>query len=157
MLRWLRNFPIVLRTLVMTVVAVIIVLAFFAFLGSDALDDSTLEIQRMQLRYAGLAADALDSQLENSFRALARQAQALAFDTKTSTSVDDVLSRLANTGLFPGGVFFLDPAGAVTAAEPSLTGAAVKNWRKTPSCRKLLRPASGKRGIFNPAPAAPRK
>ncbi len=152
MLRWLRNFPIVLRTLVMTVVAVIIVLAFFAFLGSDALDDSTREIQQMQLRYAGLAADALDSQLENSFRALARQAEALAFNTKTSTSAEDVLSRLADTGLFPDGVFFLDPAGEIAAAEPSMTGAAAEKLQGDPIVRKALATGLRQTGDFQSGP-----
>jgi len=50
MLRWFRNFPMMLRTMVMTVTAVISVLAFFAYLGSNALDDSTIQIQRMELR-----------------------------------------------------------------------------------------------------------
>jgi putative nucleotidyltransferase with HDIG domain len=138
MFRWLRNFPIVLRTMVMTVVAVVIVLAFFAFLGSNALDDSTIEIQQMQLRYAGLAADGLDAELDDYFRALARQAEALAFDTKNSTSVDEMLSRLADTGLFPNGVFFLDPDGVFVAAEPALNGAALQKLQENPTVQKAL-------------------
>jgi putative nucleotidyltransferase with HDIG domain len=148
MIHWLRNFPIVLRTMVMTVLAVVIVLAFFAFLGSDALDDSTLEIQQMQLRYAALAADGLDSQLDNYFGALARQADTLSADTKTSKSVDDVLSRLINTGLFPKGVFFLDPAGTVTAAEPSMTVAAMEKLRDAPVVRKALTTGLRQTGDF---------
>ncbi len=148
MIHWLRNFPIVLRTMVMTVLAVVIVLAFFAFLGSDALDDSTLEIQQMQLRYAALAADGLDSQLDNYFSALARQADTLSADTKTSISVDDVLSRLINTGLFPKGVFFLDPAGTVTAAEPSMTVAAMEKLRDAPVVRKALTTGLRQTGDF---------
>jgi putative nucleotidyltransferase with HDIG domain len=148
MIRWIRNFPIVLRTLVMTVIAVVIVLAFFAFLGSDALDDSTREIQQMQLRYAGLAADSLDSQLKAGFRALAGQADALAADTKTSISVDDVLSRLVNTGLFPKGVFFMDPAGTIVAAMPSMTHAAAQALREAAVVKKALATGLRQTGDF---------
>ncbi|MGB7539517.1 MAG: cache domain-containing protein, partial [Anaerolineales bacterium] len=148
MLRWLRNYPIVLRTMVMTVMAVVIVLAFFAFLGSNAVEDSTREIQQMQLRYAGLAADSLDSQLENCFRALARQADVLAADPNTSISVNDILPPLLHTGLFPNGVFFLDPAGTIIAAEPSMTDAAMQKLREAPVVRKALTTGLRQTGDF---------
>ncbi len=148
MLRWLRNFPIVLRTLVVTVVAVVIVLAFFAFLGSDALDDSTREIQQMQLRYAGLAAESLDFQLENCFGALSRPANALAAGTNPSVSVKDVLPPLLATGLFPNGVFYLDSAGAIAAAEPPMTDAAMENLRGSPAVRKALTTGLRQTGDF---------
>ena len=148
MLRWLRNFPIVLRTLVMTVVAVIIVLAFFAFLGSNALDDSTIEIQQMQLRYAALAADALDSQLENDFGALARPAERLAAGSDDPETVQEILLGLYESGLFPGGVFLLNPEGNVIAAEPSMTGAATDALRQSSAVVRALQTGGRQTGDF---------
>jgi putative nucleotidyltransferase with HDIG domain len=148
MLRWLRNFPILLRTMVVTVLAVVIVLAFFAFLGSDAVDDSTREIQQMQLRYAGLAADSLDTQLENSFRALARPAAQLAAGADDPDAVREILSGLFEGGFFPGGVFFLNPDGNIAAAEPALTGAAVDSIRQSSAVLRALQTGERQTGDF---------
>jgi putative nucleotidyltransferase with HDIG domain len=153
MFRWLRNFPMVLRTLVMTIIAVVIVLAFFAFLGSNALDDSTRQIQQMELRYAGLAADGVNSQLENYFRALALPLDGLAARPDDPETVAGVLHNLFESGLFPGGVFFLDSAGEAVAAEPSLGDAAAALLRQSPTVRQALQTGERQLGDFTSGPA----
>jgi putative nucleotidyltransferase with HDIG domain len=151
-LRWLRNFPMVLRTLVMTILAVVIVLAFFAFLGSDALDDSTRQIQQMQLHSAGLSADGVNSQLENYFRALSLPLETLAARPNDLQTAEGVLRGLRASGLFPGGVFYLDPSGQALAAEPSLTGESAALLRQSPTLQKALQTGARQSGDFESGP-----
>jgi putative nucleotidyltransferase with HDIG domain len=148
MIHWLRNFPMVVRTLVMTIIAVVIVLAFFAFLGSDALDDSTQRIQEMELRYAGLAAESVDAQLGNFFRVLSLQAETLA-GLPDAAAAGEVLPKLLDTGLFPGGVFYLDAAGGTRAAEPPLTEAAAESLRNSSLVRNALETGVRQTGDFS--------
>jgi putative nucleotidyltransferase with HDIG domain len=148
MIRWLRNFPMVLRTLVMTILAVVIVLAFFAYLGSDALDSSTAQSQQMQLRFAGLAADGVDSQLENYFRALTRQAEELSLRPDDPDAAKTLLRYLSESGLFPGGVFYLDSSGKVVAAEPALGGESADALRLSPVVQKALQTGFRQAGDF---------
>ena len=148
MIRWLRNFPMLFRTLVFTITAVVIVLGFFAFLGSNALDDSTRKIQEMEFRYAGLAADSVDSQLDNYFRALAYQADALSAKPSDPEAAKEILPQLLKTGLFPGGAFFLDAAGTVVAAEPSMTKAAMESIRQSPVVQNALQTGIRQTGDF---------
>jgi putative nucleotidyltransferase with HDIG domain len=152
MIRWLRNFPMTLRTLVMTVVAVVLVLAFFAFLGSDALDSSTARIQEMELRYAGLTAESIDSQLENYFRVLAYQADVLSERGVDPDSAAEALSHLRETGLFPGGTFFLDANGKVAAAEPALSLDAVERVRNSSAVQRALQSGTSQVGEFLSGP-----
>jgi putative nucleotidyltransferase with HDIG domain len=148
MFRWLRNFPMVPRTLVMTGLAVVIVLAFFAYLGSNALDDSTTQIQHMELRYAGLAADSVDSQLENYFRTLSRHAGRLSAGPVDPQAAAEILHELFESNLFPGGVFLLDAGGQAVAAEPPLTDAAEQTLRQSPNFQKALQTGLRQTGDF---------
>jgi putative nucleotidyltransferase with HDIG domain len=126
MIRWLRNFPIFLRTLMMVLVAVITVLAVFAFLGGSALDESTTRIQQMELRYARLAATSIDSRLNDYFNVLAYQASIVESQEDASKAGAGALLRLQDTGLFQEGVFFLDPAGGVLQALPMMDAASAQ-------------------------------
>ena len=149
MIRWLRNFPMILRSLVMTILAVVVLLAFFAFLGSDALDDSTFQSQQMQLRTAGLAAESVDSQLENYFRALALQSGELAGRIDDPNAVQESLRHLSESGLFPGGVFCLDFLGRVAASEPDLTEAEAEAVRLSSAVQQALRTGLRHTGDFD--------
>ncbi len=148
MIRWLRNFPMSVRTMGLMVAAVVAVLGIFAFLGSDALNESTSRIQEMELRYAGLAAEGIDSHLENYFRNLAYQADVLAEKPISPDSAKEILSHLIETELFPGGVFFLDAAGSVVASDPPMTEAAVENLQKSPDVKKAVQTGVRQTGGF---------
>ena len=148
MIRWMRNFPMVVRTMVMTIVAVVVVLAFFAFLGSDALDTSTGRIQEMVVRSAVLTAESFDSQLENYFRALDRSAEEMASGGADAQSAGAFLPFLLEGGLFPGGVFFLDPAGKVSAAEGIGGESEVLRIEDSPAVRKALESGTRQAGDF---------
>jgi putative nucleotidyltransferase with HDIG domain len=147
MIRWLRNFPIFLRTLVMVILAVVVVLGIFASLGSDALDESTARIQQMELRYAGLAATSIDSRLEDYFGALAYQASSLSGGEDIAAAAGGILSRLAETGMFADGVFVLDRAGLLVQSQPALDAAAANALPLSPVVQAALqtgrRQASG--------------
>jgi putative nucleotidyltransferase with HDIG domain len=146
--RWLRNFPIVPRTMVMTIVSVVIILASFAFLGSDALDSSTLQTQQMQLRYAVLAAESVDAQLKISFQTLTIQAEALATGLGAPDAEENTLHFLMETGLFPGGVVVLDSNGSPLAAEPALTGADEEKLRQSSAVGRALQSGVRQTGDF---------
>ncbi|MBN1439979.1 MAG: GAF domain-containing protein [Anaerolineales bacterium] len=149
MIRALRHFPIVLRTVVMAVAAVILLLALFAFLGSDALDDSTLQAQQMQLQSAGLAAQSLDVRLDASFQVLTHQADALGSGADPPADREETLSALAASGLFPGGTFLLDCAGSLLAAEPALDEQAAESLRKSPAVGRALETGARQTGDFD--------
>jgi HD-GYP domain-containing protein (c-di-GMP phosphodiesterase class II)/putative methionine-R-sulfoxide reductase with GAF domain/HAMP domain-containing protein len=123
MIRWLRNFPMLFRVMFIVIVAVVVVLAVFAYLGSDALDNSTRRIQESELRYASLAAGNIDSRLENYFGILADHGAILSGGWNDPAKRQDVLLRLRGTGSFPGGVFLLGGDGNVLRADPALTPA----------------------------------
>jgi putative nucleotidyltransferase with HDIG domain len=145
MIRWLRNFPMVLRSLVVTVLAVMTLLAFFAFLGSDALDDSTKQIREMELRYAGLVAEGVDSHLEEFFHILSLQASALSVRPDDPESAKGILPHLLETGMFPGGVFYLDDAGELIAADPALSEEEVERLQDSSVVRAAIQ--TGERQI----------
>jgi putative nucleotidyltransferase with HDIG domain len=151
MIRWMRNFPMTVRTMVMTVVAVVVVLASFAFLGSDALDESTRRIQEMELRYAGLAAGSVDARVGEYRSLLASQAEDAAA-AASGAAAEGALRRLQETGLFPGGVFFLDAAGAVTAADPPLAEDAADALSASPLVSRALATGEGQTGDFSESP-----
>jgi GAF domain-containing protein/HAMP domain-containing protein len=119
MIRWLRNFPIFLRTLVTVIIAVVAVLGIFAYLGTNALEESTSRIQQLELRYASLASASIDSRLEDYFDVLARQGQHVAAGEITGQATGKALSSLVDTGLFGGGVFYLDGTGALIDSQPA--------------------------------------
>jgi putative nucleotidyltransferase with HDIG domain len=148
MIRWLRNFPMSLRTLVLMVTAVVAVLAIFAFLGSDALDESTSRIQELELRYAGLAAESIDSRLDDYFRILSFQANVLSAKSVSPDSAKEILPQLTETQMFPSGVFLLDPAGTVLVSEPSMTEAMVESIEKSPEVQKAVRTGERQTGGF---------
>jgi putative nucleotidyltransferase with HDIG domain len=126
MIRWLRQFPIFVRTLVVVIGAVVAVLGVFAFLGSTALNQSTAHIQQMELRYAGLAAASIDSRLEDYFDVLVHQSSTVKGGEDISKAAEGILSRLEETGMFTGGVFLLDRSGVVLQSQPAMDAAAAQ-------------------------------
>jgi putative nucleotidyltransferase with HDIG domain len=148
MLRWLRNIPLVVRSLIVTVVAVVAVLALFAFLGSDALDTSTERIREMELRYAGLAAESVDSALGSYYRVLAAQSKVLATGPIEPERTRAAFSHLLETEMFPGGVFLLDADGSTRAAEPALTAAEEAAIRGSSAVRIAMAAGTHRAGEF---------
>lgn len=147
MTRWLRNFPMMVRTLVTTVVAIVITLAFFAFLGSDALDESTQRIQEAEMRYAGLAVESVDAQLANFHRILAVQAEGLE-GASVAAAAESVFLRLQESGLFTDGAFLLNADGTVAAADPPLTKSAEKALIDSPALQNALGTGARQTGDF---------
>ena len=147
MTRWLRNFPMMVRTLVTTVVAIVITLAFFAFLGSDALDESTQRIQEVEMRYAGLAAESVDAQLADFYRILAIQVEALE-GASGAAAAETVFPRLAESGLFTDSVFLLNADGTVAAADPPLTKSAEEALIASPALQNALGTGTRQTGDF---------
>ena len=148
MIRWLRNFPIFLRTLVIVIVAVVAVLVVFAYLGSDALDQSTRHIQQMELRYAGLAAASVDSRLGDYFSVLTLQGQKIAGGELTAESTGKALKNLEDTGLFPGGVFYLDGKGGLVDSRPVLDAASAQALQSSAPVQRAVQTGRRQTGDF---------
>ncbi len=148
MIRWLRNFPIFLRTMVTVIVAVVAVLGIFAYLGGDALDQSTVHIQQMELRYAGLAAASIDSRLEDYFGVLALQGEKLAGGGISAASTRNALAGLEDTGLFAGGVFYLDDKGGVVDSLPALDAASAQALQLSALVQQAIQTKRRQTGSF---------
>jgi hypothetical protein len=148
MIRWLRNFPIFFRTLVMVILAVLTVLVVFAFLGSTALDESTTRIQQMELRYAGLAASSIDSRLGDYFNVLAIQGRKIAAGDVASKFTGAALAGLEDTGLFVGGVFYLDATGALVDSRPTMDATSAQALQISEPVQRVMRTGLRQTGDF---------
>jgi putative nucleotidyltransferase with HDIG domain len=148
MIRWLRRFPMVIRSLIVTVLAVVAVLAIFAFLGSDALETSTRRIQEMELRYAGLAAESVDEHIRGYFQILSAQAGTVAAAPGDPALMRTAFAHILETEMFPGGAFFLAPDGAIRGTEPALVAADRTAIEASPAVRQAVATGTRQAGDF---------
>jgi GAF domain-containing protein len=108
------------RSLLFVTVAVVAVLALFAYLGSDALDNSVLRNMEFDRRSVGLAATGLDTRLEDAYALLKTWQDPSPSLPTAASDIPSRLRQIRESSPILQSVFLTDSDGQVTQTDPEM-------------------------------------
>jgi HD-GYP domain-containing protein (c-di-GMP phosphodiesterase class II)/putative methionine-R-sulfoxide reductase with GAF domain/HAMP domain-containing protein len=152
MSRWLRNIPMSVRSLIFVAVAVVTVLALFAYLGSDALDNSTQRATEMDRRFTSLAAAAIESRLRDAQSVLSAWGGSNASGIMSSTAQQAELKQLQEALPSIHEVVLLDADGRIVNSYPEMQAPEVQAVQTDPAVEEALQTGEPQLGGFSRFP-----
>jgi HD-GYP domain-containing protein (c-di-GMP phosphodiesterase class II)/putative methionine-R-sulfoxide reductase with GAF domain/HAMP domain-containing protein len=151
MSRWLRNIPMSVRSLIFIVLAMVAVLALFAYLGSDALDNSTTRMTEMDRRFTSMTATAIDSQLRDAQSVLSAWVGAVPpGGQQTDTDMETAaLKQLQKALPCISEVFLLDDGGRIAGSYPEMQVSEAGAVQADPAVERALQSGEFQLGDFS--------
>ncbi len=153
-MRWLRNLPLLTRTVLLVTVGLAIILTVPGFLSVRALQESTNRVLAERLRLAQLVAAHIDDHVAEALALLERAAASEGFDLTDADPEPErrALRELYATGVFAHEVFLLDRQGRVLWMEPPVPAMVGVDLTAEPEVREALetgRPQVGNLSRFH--------
>jgi putative nucleotidyltransferase with HDIG domain len=151
MIRWFRNVPMLVRSVLFVTVAVVTVLALFAYLGSDALDNSTIRSNAIDRQSASLTAAVVSTRLEDLHSLLDAWRDPSETRLPGSPGTQSQLGRMRESSTALRQVFLINPDGLVAASDPGMSAEQAQAVQTDPAVADVRRTGSFILGNFFPA------